>query len=65
MKDLMRLNIYLANSSKARTKLNWQPEHTFKDLVEMMVDSDLEEAKRESVLINENLIKPTWEHPTT
>jgi GDPmannose 4,6-dehydratase len=54
----------LGDSTKARNKLNWQPEHTFKDLVEMMVDADLEEAKREAVLINENLIKPTWEHPT-
>ena len=55
----------LGDSTKARNKLNWQPEHTFKDLVEMMVDADLEEAKREAVLINENLIKPTWEHPTS
>ena len=31
----------------------------------MMVDSDLEEAKRESVLLKENLIKPTWENPTS
>ena len=46
----------LGDSTKARTKLGWKPEHTFKDLVEMMVDSDLEEAKRESVLLKENLI---------
>ena len=55
----------LGDSTKARTKLGWKPEHTFKDLVEMMVDSDLEEAKRESVLLKENLIKPTWENPTS
>ena len=34
------------------------------DLVKMMVDSDLQLAKRESVLINEGLIEPTWENPT-
>jgi len=55
----------LGDSTKARTKLSWKPEHTFKDLVEMMVDSDLEEANRESVLLKENLIKPTWENPTS
>ena len=38
----------LGDSTKARNKLNWQPEHTFKDLVEMMVDADLEEAKGSS-----------------
>jgi len=30
----------------------------------MMVDYDLDLAKRERVLIDENLIKPTWENPT-
>ena len=28
-----------------------------------MVDSDLEQAKKESVLFKEGLLKPTWEHP--
>ena len=30
----------------------------------MMVDSDINLAKREKVLLDENLIKPTWENPT-
>jgi len=30
----------------------------------MMVDYDIALAKREKVLIKENLIKPTWENPT-
>ena len=53
----------LGDSSKARTKLNWTPEVSFKGLVEMMVDSDIKEAIREKVLLDQNLIKPTWENP--
>ncbi len=53
----------LGDSSKARTKLNWTPEVSFKELVEMMVDSDIKEAIREKVLLDQNLIKPTWENP--
>ena len=53
----------LGDSSKARTKLNWTPEVSFKRLVEMMVDSDIKEAIREKVLLDQNLIKPTWENP--
>jgi len=30
----------------------------------MMVDYDIDLAKRESVLLKEKLIKPTWENPT-
>ena len=29
----------------------------------MMVDSDIELARKEQVLLKENLIKPTWEYP--
>ncbi len=53
----------LGDSSKARTKLNWTPKVSFKELVEMMVDSDIKEAIREKVLLDQNLIKPTWENP--
>jgi len=28
-----------------------------------MVDSDINLAKKEKVLLDENLIKPTWEYP--
>ncbi len=37
--------------SKARHELGWQPRVTFQGLVEMMVDSDLELAEREKVLL--------------
>ena len=53
----------LGDSTKARTKLNWTPEVSFKGLVEMMVNSDIKEAIREKVLLDQNLIKPTWENP--
>ena len=53
----------LGDSTKARTKLNWTPEVSFKGLVEMMVNSDIKEATREKVLLDKNLIKPTWENP--
>jgi len=33
----------LGDSSKARKKLRWEPKVTFKELVKMMVDHDLEE----------------------
>jgi GDPmannose 4,6-dehydratase len=32
----------VGNASKARAELGWKPRHTFRDLVEVMVDADLE-----------------------
>lgn len=37
----------LANPAKAQKRLNWKPRVLFRDLVRMMVESDLELAKRE------------------
>ena len=37
----------LGDSTKARTQLGWEPKVKFRDLVAMMVDADLELAKRE------------------
>ena len=53
----------LGDSTKARKKLNWKPDVKFSELVEMMVDHDTEEAVREKVLLDQNLLTPTWEHP--
>lgn len=53
----------LGDSNKAREKLGWVPKTTFLDLVQMMVESDLQLAKQEKVLIEEGLMKPTWEYP--
>ena len=54
----------LGDSSKAQRELNWKIKTSFSDLVEMMVDSDIELAKQEKVLLENNLISPTWESPT-
>jgi GDPmannose 4,6-dehydratase len=59
------VNHLLGDSSKAKEILNWKPKVSFDDLVKMMVDHDIELAKKEKVLIDNNLLKPTWEHPTT
>ncbi|MEL0008735.1 MAG: GDP-mannose 4,6-dehydratase [Flammeovirgaceae bacterium] len=40
----------LGNSTKARTKLKWIPEHDFDSLVEEMVHSDLTLAKKEKMI---------------
>jgi GDPmannose 4,6-dehydratase len=32
----------VGDSSKAKSELGWEPKHSFRDLVEMMVDADLE-----------------------
>ena len=59
------VNYLLGDPSKAKKELNWNPEVSFEELVKMMIDSDVILAKREQVLLKENLIKPTWEHPKT
>ena len=53
----------LGDPTKAKKLLNWEPELDFKGLVKVMVESDLELAEQESVLMSKKLIKPTWEHP--
>jgi GDPmannose 4,6-dehydratase len=53
----------LGDPSKANDKLNWKPKTSFKELVKMMVDYDIQLAKKERVLMDENLISPTWESP--
>lgn len=57
------VNHLLGDASKAKKELNWQPKTSFDELVRLMVDSDIELAKREKVLIENKLIKPTWEFP--
>jgi len=53
----------LGDSSKAKSELNWEPETNFKQLVKMMVKNDLKLAEQEKVLLDNNLITPTWENP--
>jgi len=54
----------LGDASKAKNLLGWEPKTSFNDLVKKMVDSDLDLANREKVLIDNNLMKPTWEYST-
>jgi GDPmannose 4,6-dehydratase len=42
------VDLRLGDPSKARKELGWVPKVTFKQLISMMVDSDLELAKREA-----------------
>lgn len=58
------VNYLLGDSSKAKKELGWSNELSFDELVELMVNSDLKLAEREKVLIENNLLKPTWEHPS-
>ena len=53
----------LGDYSKAKKVLDWEPKTSFKELIEMMVKSDIELAKKEQVLLKEKLIQPTWEYP--
>jgi GDPmannose 4,6-dehydratase len=39
----------VGNIDKIQTKLNWQPEYSFADLVKLMVDRDLEALSQESI----------------
>ena len=56
------VNYLLGDSSKAKEKLNWSPEVSFEKLVDMMVQSDLQLAQQEKALLDQKLIKPTWEN---
>ena len=52
----------LGDYSKAEKSLGWTPKTSFSELVKMMVEHDIEEAQREKVLIDNNLLNPTWEN---
>ena len=45
------VDLLLGRSTKARTRLGWKPRVSFDELVAMMVDADLDHARREQVLI--------------
>ena len=53
----------LGDSSETRNTLGWKPTVSFKELVKMMVESDIKEAESEKILLDKNLLSPTWEHP--
>ena len=41
------MDLLVGDPTKARSKLGWEPEVNFKDLVRMMVDADLERLSSE------------------
>jgi GDPmannose 4,6-dehydratase len=51
----------LGDPSKAKKELGWNPKTSIEDLVDLMIESDLNLAKREQILLKEGLIEPTWE----
>ena len=55
------VNYLLGDSTKAKTKLNWNPKVSFKELVHMMVESDTKLAEQEKLLIEKKLLNKTWE----
>jgi GDPmannose 4,6-dehydratase len=54
------VNYLLGDPSKAKFELGWETKTSFQDLINIMIDSDLEIAKREQVLVENGLLKPTW-----
>ena len=44
------VDLLLGDSTKARTRLGWQPQTSFGQLVDMMVEGDLELARQEALI---------------
>ena len=42
------VDLLLGDASKAKEKLGWTPSTSFSELVQLMVDADWQEARRES-----------------
>ncbi len=53
----------VGDATKARDILGWEPAVDFNELVKIMVEYDITEAKKDLALLKDNLIFPTWEHP--
>jgi len=53
----------LGDPSKANRELKWTNDTSFEQLVKMMVESDINIAEQEKVLLSKNLLSPTWEYP--
>ena len=52
----------LGDPAKAKKELKWSPKTSFKDLVIMMLEHDIELAKSEKLLLDKNLLSPSWEY---
>ena len=53
----------IGDATKAKQILDWKPTVDFEELVKIMVEHDIKEAKKDLALLKGNLIFPTWEHP--
>ena len=53
----------VGDATKAKNKLGWEPTVDFGELVKIMVEHDITEAKKDLALLKDSLIFPTWEHP--
>ena len=53
----------LGDASKANKHLGWKPKTSFDELIELMVTEDMKLAEKEKILMESNLLKPTWENP--
>ena len=54
----------LGDATKAEERLGWKPRTSFDELVEMMVASDMELAKRERALVDAGLATVEWQAGT-
>ena len=45
------VDILLGDSTKAREKLGWEPKVGFDELIDMMIDADMEHARKEKTLV--------------
>ena len=53
----------VGDATKAKNKLGWEPTVDFNELVKIMVEHDITEARKDLALLKDSLIFPTWEHP--
>ena len=49
------VDLLIGNPQKAKSKLNWEPKTTFKELVSLMVEEDMKIAQQEKALSEVNL----------
>ena len=57
------VNYLLGDPTKANKLLNWKSSTSLEELIKLMVESDIEIATKEKMLLDNGLIKPTWENP--
>ena len=53
----------VGDATKAKNELGWELTVDFDELVKIMVEHDITEAKKDLALLKDSLIFPTWEHP--